>query len=337
MAKHKLLLPLTLLAILIASLVVVSHPSGAQRKVGAPFVPPDRKTRIAAIGSLRNVPRDLRSAFTPGDDFDPIPEPGPSDWLTHHAESGQTFGEFTRGYPNRPDQKRNRLYLIPLGDFSNQAGADGENTNYAPDLKSMETFAGAFFGMKTTFLPQQTLDGLPIKQRERRGGEPQLLSTDVLSWLKTQTPDDAYCVVALTMHDLYPAEDWNFVFGQASLRDRVGVYSFARYLPSFHGEKADENTPSLVIRRSCRVLAHETGHMFGIKHCIHFHCLMNGSNHLQESDAAPIHLCPVCLRKLHSSVHFDIHDRYEKLRDFSEQAKWNEEATWIRQRIKVIE
>jgi hypothetical protein len=28
---------------------------------------------------------------------------------------------------------------------------------------------------------------------------------------------------------------FNFVFGQASLNDRVGVYSFARYDPAFYG------------------------------------------------------------------------------------------------------
>jgi len=33
------------------------------------------------------------------------------------------------------------------------------------------------------------------------------------------------------MDDLYPDSARNFVFGEASPRDRVGVCSFARYLP----------------------------------------------------------------------------------------------------------
>ena len=36
----------------------------------------------------------------------------------------------------------------------------------------------------------------------------------------------------------------------------------------------------LTLRRSCKVLAHEACHMFGIEHCVWFRCLMNGSNHL---------------------------------------------------------
>jgi len=96
------------------------------------------------------------------------------------------------------------------------------------------------------------------------------------------------------MTDLYPEPSWNFVFGQASLRERVGVYSFARYDSAFYGEARDRDYETLLLRRSCKVLAHETGHMFGLAHCIYFNCLMNGSNHLAESDRRPLHLCPVC-------------------------------------------
>jgi predicted Zn-dependent protease len=29
-----------------------------------------------------------------------------------------------------------------------------------------------------------------------------------------------------------------------------------------------------MLRRSARVLVHETGHIFGLKHCVHFLCIM---------------------------------------------------------------
>ena len=67
------------------------------------------------------------------------------------------------------------------------------------------------------------------------------------------------------MRDLYPNPSWNFVFGEASLDDRVGVFSFARYDPAFYGT-ATEDRSLLVLRRSCKVLAHATKHMFGIQH-----------------------------------------------------------------------
>ena len=61
------------------------------------------------------------------------------------------------------------------------------------------------------------------------------------------------------MIDLYPQESWNYVFGQASLRDRVGVFSFARYDPAFFGGERAEGWQTLMLKRSCKVLAHEIG------------------------------------------------------------------------------
>ncbi len=78
-----------------------------------------------------------------------------------------------------------------------------------------------------------------------------------------------------------------------------------------------------------KVLTHETGHMFGLAHCVHFSCVMNGSNHLQESDRRPLHLCPVCLRKLQFSVGFDVVNRYRDLARFDEQAGFADEARWL--------
>jgi archaemetzincin len=89
----------------------------------------------------------------------------------------------------------------------------------------------------------------------------------------------------------------------------------------------------LILRRSCKVLAHETCHMFGILHCIYFKCLMNGSNHLEESDRRPLHLCPVDLRKLHYSIGFDINQRYRNLLEFDKAVHFDDEAQWLSKRL----
>lgn len=36
-------------------------------------------------------------------------------------------------------------------------------------------------------------------------------------------------MIAFTNADLWPGEGWNYVFGQASLADHVGVWSIHRY------------------------------------------------------------------------------------------------------------
>ena len=37
-------------------------------------------------------------------------------------------------------------------------------------------------------------------------------------------PKDAFAFVAFTSSDLWPGEGWNFVFGQASMEGRIGVW-----------------------------------------------------------------------------------------------------------------
>ena len=294
----------------------------------ADFEPPGPAERLAAIGSVVGLPKAQKQAFSPGRHFEPITKPGPSDWLTAHPERGQTYGRFLRSRANRPGKGRNVIYLLPIGAFSKER---------APSLERLKEYAAGFFAMKIVVLPTAPLDQIRVTTRiNPHTRKRQMLSTDVLELLKKRIPDDAFCLLAITMEDLYPEPSWNFVFGQASLRERVGVFSFVRYHPSFYGGDAGDGVTELVLKRSCKILAHETGHMFGIWHCVHFNCTMNGSNHLAESDSRPMHLCPVCLRKLHSSIRFDVVDRYKKLQTFYSGAGFTTEAKWVAGRLVAV-
>jgi len=73
--------------------------------------------------------------------------------------------------------------------------------------------------------------------------------------------------------------------------------------------------------------------MVGIQHCIYFNCLMNGSNHLEESDRRPLHLCPVDLRKLHYSIGFDINQRYRSRLEFAKAVHFDDEVQWLERRL----
>ena len=53
-----------------------------------------------------------------------------------------------------------------------------------------------------------------------------------------------------------------------------------------------------MLYRSCKVLTHEIGHMFGLRHCTHYECGMNGSNHIYECETRPLYYCVVCFRKI---------------------------------------
>jgi archaemetzincin len=292
------------------------------------FEVPSERQRRQAIGSIEGLPAILKRALDPGGDFEPMPAPGPHDWLAAHPEPGQSFEQFVRSKPNRPDKKRSVIYLQPLGEF---------RPDNAPSLDVLREYAATYFAMDVRVLPRLDLDDVRITTRRNPTTHSrQLLTTDILSVLRNKIPDDAFCLLGITMEDLYPEPSWNFVFGQASLRERVGVYSFARYDPAFYGQPRDKDYDKLLLRRSCKVLAHETGHMFGLLHCIYFRCVFNGSNHLAESDARPMHACPVDLHKLHYSIGFDVAQRYAGFLGFYRKAGFDDEADWTKARLEWI-
>jgi archaemetzincin len=283
--------------------------------------------RLRAIGSLEGLPPQLQRALSANGDFDPIPEPGPHDWLSVARERGQSFERFLRTASNRPAEARQHIYLRPVGDFS---------PDHLELLRQLQRFGSEFFVRDVRLLPALVVEGSGIATRRNRFTDVlQLKTRDILPVLARSLPPDAWCVLGVTVHDLYPHDTWSFVFGEALLDDRVGVFSVARYDPAFYGKPAGD--PSLLLRRSCKVLAHETCHMFGMLHCVFFNCLMNGSNHLAESDRRPLHLCPVDLRKLQWILGFDIADSYRRLLAFWREAGVDDEVEWIQRRLKLIE
>jgi len=246
-------------------------------------------------------------------------KPNGADWLAQHEEPGQTFVQYLMNKPNLPSRQKNVLYIQPIGDFPKEK---------APNLRMLLDYTKAYYHPMKVVMRKAIPANEVNAESRMNAGQKQWLTGDILSQMYTEyLPDDAYSMLAVTMTDLYPKPEWNFVFGMASLRHRVGVFSFARYT-------ADDQ--QLILKRAAKVLTHETGHMFGIKHCIFYQCNMGGVNHMGEMDASPMHLCPVCLRKLQHSAKFDPVKRYEELQQFYEKYKLDEEAKWVGNRLKAI-
>lgn len=293
----------------------------------APARPP-AEARVAAIGELARHPPELRRAFDHAHDFEPPPPPGPGDWLAEHPEPGQTFDQYVASAPNRPDATRKVLYLLPLG------ALDGDG---APPLAPLVDVLAAFFALEVRVLPAVTIEHVAPTTRVHGGtGKRQLLAPDVLRWLSWWVPADGYGVVAITMEDLYPDPDWNFVFGQASLTERVGVQSFARYDPAFFGEPRPDGWQALILRRATWTLIHETAHMFGLHHCVHWRCIVAGSNNQDEADRSPLHACPVCTHKLWWAIRFDPAAREDALARALAAAGFADEAAWSARRARWI-
>lgn len=60
-----------------------------------------------------------------------------------------------------------------------------------------------------------------------------------------------------------------------------------------------------------QVTCHELCHLLGLGNCRWLRCLMQGALRVDEALRRPLHLCPICLRKLQHLLGFRLVDRYK--------------------------
>ena len=260
--------------------------------------------------------------------------PKAGEWLATHPEPPQPFELYRRAVRVRPSAERRTIVLLPLGTM---------NDEQKKLLEDLRDYAEAFFQ-----LPARVEKPVPLELRDsqatltrtvlmplRRGTYETQYNADVIldSILPKLLPKDAVVCLGITMEDLY-SEDLNYVFGLGNMEARVGVYSLARYFPEFWNQKRLDGAEKTALLRSCKVLNHETGHMFGLPHCVFYECSMNGSNSLQETDRAPVHFCPVCRRKLLWNTGCDAEKRFEALRTFYAKHQLKAEADFMQTQLE---
>lgn len=226
------------------------------------------------------------------------------------------------GRSNRPTAKRTTLYIQPLGEFS---------TAQDKAIAATAEYLHAFYGLPVKRLPPSPLDNVPpwARREHPRTGDKQVLCVYLLDRLLKLKPADAVAVLGLTTSDLWPGEDWNYVFGQARPEDRVGIWSLHRY-----GDP--ETECSLYLRRTLKVAVHETGHLLGMQHCTAYRCGMNGSNHRDEMDATPLAFCPECAMKTWWACNQTPAAWHRGLIEFAEKHQLTEEGEFWRKSLQAL-
>lgn len=234
-------------------------------------------------------------------------------WLAgttlNHAD--QDFDTYVQSRPNRPSKKQRTIYFLPF----TEKGEEGKEGCF-PDLDWIAAITSAWFDMPVKMLkPKNVLKARAVGSRPCNvDNEKQYNASDIIRAMVPLVPKDAYCLIGLTMQDLWSG-GLMFVFGLASLKSRTGVFSFRRHDPCYfrttykmnretfkaervHDDIRHDGDEDLLLWRSTHTVLHEVGHMFGWHHCTFYRCTMQGYNGQEEGDADPLHLCPVCLRKL---------------------------------------
>lgn len=243
--------------------------------------------------------------------FKGMATPIANDWLASHKEPGQTFEEYIDSEPTKPTKERQKIYVLPLGTFN------------AQQTKIVDATAGyleAFYDLEVVELPARQLSVTSSNMRQDRLSKSRQIKTGHIlnDILKPMLPADAAALIAFTTDDLYPDESMNYVFGQASLENRVGVWSLARL-----DDNADYDK---FLKRTLKIAAHETGHMFSMMHCTKYECLMSGTNHLGETDRRPIDACPECMAKISWLSDVEPAIRYKNLAKYSKTIGLNAET-----------
>lgn len=260
--------------------------------------------------------------------------PQPGDWLSVHPEPGQTFSQYLSCRPTLPLGTRRTIYVQPIGDF-------GRGSERVLDLAC--SYLAAFYDLPVRKMasvqvaqpPAWAIRATPsyalIGPPETAASEFQYHTGYLLnSLLKTRLPVDAAVMIGFTNADLWPGEQWNFVFGVGSTTERVGVWSLSR----FGSPEGEERITCL--KRALKLAVHETGHMFSLQHCVKYACVMNGCNHLGETDRAPLDVCPECLAKICYLAGYDPVERFARMAEFCRSVGFKDEAQLLLARRDLL-
>jgi len=258
--------------------------------------------------------------------YKPISAPGPNDWLMNHKEYGQTFMEYKRfGFHEiqlvkkpglRDPLKKDVIYIAPL--FYKINPSFDENF-----ITSIIVFCQSYFHDMQFRLLRPEFNNKGIEYRKYEDGSYQLNACTLIEKFYKKMPEDAYCLIGITDVDLYndvrvikprkwiyypPPYKNDFCYELNSYKYWVSICSIARFDPMFtRSDQPPSETEKAsfffkLLKRSIKMVVKNISHMFGLKNCIFFSCIMNGFGSMKEFDSRPIEVCPCCLRKIFTNI-----------------------------------
>ena len=131
-------------------------------------------------------------------------------------------------------------------------------------------------------IPNNLLEQCNVQFREISDGVKQYCTggdKGILKKLYRIKPLDAYCLIGLTNEDLYQSDKHEFCFGQTMQEFSISAFSLHRFDPKFENEII---TKTEQLMRYCHMIARAITHIFGLRNCVYYECLMNGIANVKE-------------------------------------------------------
>lgn len=116
----------------------------------------------------------------------------------------------------------------------------------------------------------------------------------ILSEVVKYTTGSRARVIALFDVDIF-IPILTFIFGQANFKGQTGIASSYRLQNELYGL---ERNDKLMMERFIKIIIHELGHSYGLKHCFVPGCVMRSSTYVENIDQKERRFCHGCKEEL---------------------------------------
>ena len=156
---------------------------------------------------------------------------------------------------------------------------------------------------KFSFKVEISQKKLALTKSEYDSSRNQYNASKILKMIRMNMPKEKYFRILGVMNEDMYSKNYNFVFGLANRRSRIGIISLTRlredYYRAFGNIYRKKETNEDFEERILKEALHELGHTFGLEHCSN-HCVMKFSSSLMDTDKKPKEFCNICNDKLKS-------------------------------------
>ncbi len=279
---------------------------------------------LIALSCKKNTNKHLEEKQTSSEGFfnlyTQLTEPRQGEWRYEQKEPEQTLDAYISITPLDLNNQKKYIYIQALGEFDSL-----EKKVLSIDA----TYLSVLFNCEVKMLNPISSNQIPNSGLRNN----QISTKYIFNAFKNELPSDAIGLIIITNQDLYPGDDWNYVFGEAQIKNKIAIASFYRF-GNIYSEDLEFN---LCIKRLLKTTSHEFLHVLNMAHCQIFECVLNGGNSLQECDKQLMIICPACLEKLDYLLQENPQDYFNRVKPFFDVNGFLEESKFCEKVLTTFE